>query len=292
MSLIDGEWSVYAATCVGVVVCFFVQMQIFRQNDILLDKADMAMGAGGGFHTFDTGPSRLRHFICHAVLSVELYEVPLLDRLPSHSHPSIDRFRLWQLPKLKDAVYIAMVPLFSIRVVSDAVTAVTLCVQLYDARTGFGRSIKLVNTLIIYAVNRFVLTTVVVIIQTIILIIRPESIWAMVIEFVSVHLYVNSFLATLNSRSHLRGLGSGDTVYDSSSRVRASTIHFASDRSRTSGVPSRVPDNNEDQRPANVDFKHAGSSGMETLVLSEFGGARKALAHSDHSDHSDHYLAV
>ncbi|THH04474.1 hypothetical protein EW146_g10166 [Bondarzewia mesenterica] len=188
-----------------------------------------------------------------------------------------------------------MVPLLSIRVVSDAVTAVTLCVQLYDARTGFGRSIKLVNTLIIYAVNRFVLTTVLAIIQLIILIIRPDTIWAMTLELISVHLYVNSLLATLNSRSHLRGLGDGDAgynSYNSSRRVPGGAIHFASGRPDTSAIPSRVLDVSEDQRLANVHFKNTGSSATETLVLSEFGGARKALAPSDHSDHSDHSLAV
>jgi len=30
MSLIDGEWSVYTATCIGVVVCFFVQIFFAR----------------------------------------------------------------------------------------------------------------------------------------------------------------------------------------------------------------------------------------------------------------------
>lgn len=70
-----------------------------------------------------------------------------------------------------------MIPLFCVRMLSDAVTATTLCVVLYDATTDFGRlvssifgprpathefynsSVKLVKTLIMYAINRFVLTT-------------------------------------------------------------------------------------------------------------------------------------
>ncbi|KAF9486718.1 hypothetical protein BDN71DRAFT_1594803 [Pleurotus eryngii] len=60
----------------------------------------------------------------------------------------------------------------------------TLCIILYDAR-GFTMSVRLIKTLIIYSMNRFLLTTLVVVAQTAILISKPESIWAMVIKFIS-----------------------------------------------------------------------------------------------------------
>jgi len=109
---------------------------------------------------------------------------------------------------LRGTVYVAMVPLFASRVAADCCTTVTLCILLYRTRPSFKSTMRLVTTLIIYAINRFILTTIVVIVQTIILLAQPDSIWAMTIEFVTVHLYVNSFLAALNSRNHLREIES------------------------------------------------------------------------------------
>ncbi|KAJ7576655.1 hypothetical protein C8J56DRAFT_1061919 [Mycena floridula] len=123
--------------------------------------------------------------------------------------------------------YIAMVPLFSIRVVSDSFTSISLCIILYDARPT-DKSSELVRKLIMYAMNRFVMTTqvfigfwslsltistpsnrIVVLVQTIVLVLKPETIWAIAIDLVSVEIYVNSFLSTLNSRNHLRDMGNG-----------------------------------------------------------------------------------
>ncbi|KAF8490196.1 hypothetical protein BU17DRAFT_72722 [Hysterangium stoloniferum] len=102
----------------------------------------------------------------------------------------ISVFQFWKTPsKLRDMVYVMMVPLFTSRVVADCCTTVTLCIVLYRTRPRF---------------KRFILTTIVVIVQTIILLAQPDTIWAMTIEFVTVHLYVNSFLASLNARNHLR----------------------------------------------------------------------------------------
>ncbi|KAH7890617.1 hypothetical protein F5I97DRAFT_50425 [Phlebopus sp. FC_14] len=178
MYLVQGEWSVYTATCVGVVVCFCVQI-FFARMIFHLTKGWRRIILTGILGFFIVAQIAFGIF-----LSCEL-----------------------------EAVYPAMVPLFFTRVASDTVTAITLCVVLYDSRTDFRRSSRLAKNLIVYSMNRFVLTTVVVIVQTIILIVKPQSIWAMVIEFVSVQLYANSLLATLNSRSYFRALGNGDANY-------------------------------------------------------------------------------
>ena len=71
-----------------------------------------------------------------------------------------------------------MIPLYCCRMASDTVTASTLCIVLYGTGADFGRyalfssalpaqmltnaspsSIRMVRTLIVYAVNRFLLTT-------------------------------------------------------------------------------------------------------------------------------------
>lgn len=249
LSLIDGEWSVYAATCVGVVSCFIVQIFFARM---------------------------IYHLTTHMwrLVLTTVFTILILGQVAFGVELSVKLFQIWQLPKLKAAVYVAMVPLFTIRVVSDAVTASTLCFTLYKTRPSQPRSIRLVNTLIVYAINRFVLTTVVVVVQTIILIVRPDSIWAMVIEFVSVHLYVNSLLATLNSRSHLRNMG---TDYISTARFSGFAVRGGSSRHATSTTDPRVLDVSRDARPLNVGLKRdATSSETQDLELADLDGKRNA----------------
>ncbi|KAF7326906.1 hypothetical protein MVEN_02584500 [Mycena venus] len=118
-------------------------------------------------------------------------------------------FKIWNPANLKSIVDVGLVPLYCIRVVSDAITAVVLCAVLHEASsrlTTFTGSKRVVKTLMVYAMNRFILTTIVVIIQTIVLLIKPDSIWAMVLDAITVHLYVNSLLATLNARQKLRSI--------------------------------------------------------------------------------------
>ncbi|THU98492.1 hypothetical protein K435DRAFT_964930 [Dendrothele bispora CBS 962.96] len=111
----------------------------------------------------------------------------------------------------------------------------------------------------IYAMERFALTTVVVVVQTIVLIAKPTSIWAMCIEFVTPQIYTNNFLATLNSRNHLRDI---DCVIDSwhisSIGVRNNVIDT---RPGTSQVMNISTDNGQ------LDVKHGGLA--ETLVMTD-----------------------
>ncbi|KAI0696991.1 hypothetical protein C8T65DRAFT_729542 [Cerioporus squamosus] len=180
--------SVYAATAIGVVTCFLVQC-FFARMIFTLTKGKWQM-----------------------IIGVTM-SLLIMAQLGFGIELSVKLFQIWDLFLLKETVYVAMIPLFCVRMASDAVTASTLCVVLYDATTAdFRSSVKLVKTLILYAINRFVLTTVLVVIQTIYLIIRPGEIWAMVLEFITVHIYVNSLLATLNARDHLRELGKNPTT--------------------------------------------------------------------------------
>ncbi|THU98503.1 hypothetical protein K435DRAFT_964938 [Dendrothele bispora CBS 962.96] len=248
LSLFDGEWSVYAATSVGVVLCFCIQMFFARMLYFLTKK-------------------RWR-LIVTSVLGVLI-----LGQVAFGIYLSYRLFSIWLLPNLHEMVYDAMVPLFVIRVLSDTITAVALCVILFDSRTGFSQSLKLIKTLMIYAMERFVLTTLVVLVQTIILIAKPTSIWAMVIEFVTAQLYTNSFLATLNSRNHLRDISRvGDSGYMSSSGVRSNVVDT---RPGTSQVMNISTDSSQ------FDVKYAGGVriGTETLVMTDLDTKK----HTDNS---------
>ncbi|KAF5372558.1 hypothetical protein D9758_005187 [Tetrapyrgos nigripes] len=238
--IIDGEWSVYAATSVGVVLCFCIQT-FFGRMLFLLTKG------------------KLRWFITPVLAALVLGQVAFGIYL------SYRMFSIWSLVNIHEMVYDAMVPLFVIRVASDTLTSVALCYVLFDSRTSFGKSRELIKTLIIYAMERFVLTTLVVLVQTIILVARPESIWAMVIEFVTAQLYTNSFLATLNSRNHLRGIGAnGDSKY-----ITSSNGGLRSNIDTRPGV--QVMNINGNNRPFDVKYANGVRIGTETLVMTDMG---------------------
>ncbi|KAJ6561090.1 hypothetical protein DFH09DRAFT_1160425 [Mycena vulgaris] len=211
LSLIAGEWSVYTAYALGIPICFLIQIY-FSRMVYLLTKPKWKLLVVITFGLLVAGQIGLGIYTC------------------------IELFRLWDLPKLQELVYPALVPLYSVRVISDTITAVSLCLVLYEATTQSVFKGKLFKTMIVYAMNRFILTTVAVTIQTCILIAKPTSIWAMVIEFITVHLYVNSLLATLNSRNNLRGIPT------TSRGIPTATIPDKDDCMPRFRVPSRYTD--------------------------------------------------
>ncbi|THU80885.1 hypothetical protein K435DRAFT_972575 [Dendrothele bispora CBS 962.96] len=200
LSLIDGEWSNYTAVTAGVVLCFCIQVFFARTLYFLTRKK-------------------------WRLIITSTLGVLILGQVVFGIYLSYRLFSLWQIPKLHEMVYDAMVPLFVIRVLSDTLTAVALCIVLIDSRTSFSQSLKLIKTLMIYAMERFVLTTFVVIVQTIFLIAKPNSVWAMVIEFVTPQVYINSFLATLNARNHLRNISTvADSWHISATGIRSNNV--------------------------------------------------------------------
>ncbi|KAH9834508.1 uncharacterized protein C8Q71DRAFT_769317 [Rhodofomes roseus] len=258
--IIDGEWACYAATSVGVLVCFLVQC--FFANTI---------------YQLMNGKWR----IIVAALMICL----ILAQLGFGITLSVKFFVIWKLSLLKETVYIAMIPLLCIRMTTDAVTAATLCIVLYDSSThsGFESSVKLVKMLITYAANRFVATTIIVVAQTIILIVRPSEIWAMVLGWVTVDIYVNSLLATLNAREHLRQIGKGSSM--------AVEPYVGSERSGLefrSGAANRLHDTVNQStslratlaEQVRIDFRSLGHSGGQSPELGDLDDKIKASEHA------------
>ncbi|KAJ7840595.1 hypothetical protein B0H14DRAFT_1056622 [Mycena olivaceomarginata] len=176
--LIQGEWSICASTAVSIPTCFLIEIFFARM-----------------LFRMTNGKWRIFILTVYGVLLPTQIAFVLMQYTPS--------FALWDIPKLHAVVYPAMVPVFLSRVVTDAFTSTTLCIVLYDSRTDYGRTMRLIRTLIVYAINRFILTTVVLVAQVIFLLLKPNSIAAIVMGYVTVHLYINSFLASLNARASL-----------------------------------------------------------------------------------------
>lgn len=128
--------------------------------------------------------------------------------------------------KLPEFTLSAAMPFALFAVLSDIFIAAALCVLLYGSRTGFQRTNTLVNTLMVYAINRCVLTSVVAVAEVIVFAVSPHSLWFLAIDFVVGKLYANSLLATLNSR---RSINSGSESIQS---LHMSDINFKEESRR------------------------------------------------------------
>ncbi|KAI6165850.1 hypothetical protein EDD17DRAFT_104222 [Pisolithus thermaeus] len=91
---------------------------------------------------------------------------------------------------------------------AEVLITTSLCTLLRGSRSDMPRMKHLLNTLIIYAVNRCLLTLPVVVAMAVL---GTDNLflWAAAFDFIVGKLYVNSFLASLNTRQHLRSRGSG-----------------------------------------------------------------------------------
>ncbi|KAJ3781173.1 hypothetical protein GGU10DRAFT_367598 [Lentinula aff. detonsa] len=92
-------------------------------------------------------------------------------------------------------------------VLTDIITASSLCYFLNKLRTGYRQSDSLVSTLIKYAINTGALTSVVSITTVILYNIMPNNLIFIGVFFILSKLYAISFMATLNTRRVIRGKG-------------------------------------------------------------------------------------
>ncbi|KAI6134453.1 hypothetical protein EDD17DRAFT_1882084 [Pisolithus thermaeus] len=104
----------------------------------------------------------------------------------------------------------ALIPCATALVLVEVLITLSLCILLYDSgsHSAFPRTKCLLNTLIIYAVNRCLLTLLVVLAELVTLVDNQDA-WAMGIDFNIGKLYVNSLLASLNTREYFRSQISG-----------------------------------------------------------------------------------
>ncbi|KAF8201343.1 hypothetical protein K438DRAFT_1965841 [Mycena galopus ATCC 62051] len=225
LSLVQGEWSVYTATAVSVPLQSYILLTAIAEIEML----DLLLLSHRNVYF-----ARMLVLLTNGrwrVFIATVYGILIPAQIAFGILVTYKLFALWDLSKLHSIVYPDMVPLFLLRVVTDAFTALTLCIVLYDAHMDFGKTRSLIRTLIVYSINRFILTTQVSCIprmntiishpatQCIIVDAQTQFLGAMAMEFVTGHLYINSFLATLNARSSLRKDDGVVEMNDNSFRV-------------------------------------------------------------------------
>jgi len=163
-----------------------------------------------------------------------------------------------QFHRLREVTFIAALPFAVAAILSDVLIAVTLCILLGSSRTEFEDTNSLINKLMVFAINRTLLTSVVAIAEVIVFVILPNSFYTFGIDFIIGKLYANSFLATLNSRqamsrSRPKGKQSITTDEDMSTSFRLGTaarrqVEVDMDAEET-GISSTMDDDRLHHRP-------------------------------------------
>ncbi|KAH7882565.1 hypothetical protein F5I97DRAFT_275141 [Phlebopus sp. FC_14] len=199
VALTSGIWSLFTSLAVNLCIAVLVQMYF----------------------------SVRIFYLCRSTVLRWVVTVPIVFLVLTHFGFGIETVVLMfikrQFNALPQITFYAATPFALTAVLSDICIATGLCVLLYGNRGPFLRTNRVVNTLIVYAINRCLLTSIVAVIEVIVFAVSPHSLWFLAIDFVIGKLYANSFLASLNSRSSLRGRGL-ETDYESSIRMRPAQL--------------------------------------------------------------------
>jgi len=120
-------------------------------------------------------------------------------------------FQIGEFSRLSEVTYDVALPFAIFSVLSDIAVAAALCILLQNSRTEYHSTNSILYRLIIFAINRCILTSVVAIAELIVFVRHPQSLWFLAMDFVIGKLYANSLLATLNTRRAISGRGLSDT---------------------------------------------------------------------------------
>ncbi|KAJ3566748.1 hypothetical protein NP233_g6806 [Leucocoprinus birnbaumii] len=198
-----GHWSLFMSVGFNVIIAFVVQCFFTRKIHLL---------CGPRFKWFITGIISLS-VLAHLVFGIETVVYLFIKK---------------ELSKLPEITLIAATPFAITAVLSDIFIAGALCWLLHGSKTNFKRTDTIISKLIIYAINRCLLTSVVAIGEVIAFSASPDTLWYLAIDFVIGKLYANSLLATLNSRQSVKA-----AVSDiSGNSVHLSDLEFGSGSSR------------------------------------------------------------
>ncbi|KAJ3503446.1 hypothetical protein NLJ89_g8429 [Agrocybe chaxingu] len=204
-ALRDGTWTVFSSIAINVIMAFIVQwyascllecalsdphsISFFTQRIFKLSPLDRRWWIAGviGFFVF-----------AHFVFGIQTVVYLFIKK---------------QFARLKEVALTSALPFGVSAIISDITIAAALCMLLRNSRTTFEDTNTVINRLIIFAINRCILTSAMAILETIVFTILPNSFYSLAIDFVIGKLYANSLLAVLNSRARLR---SGTTQEESS----------------------------------------------------------------------------
>ncbi|KAH8104822.1 hypothetical protein BXZ70DRAFT_1005324 [Cristinia sonorae] len=109
---------------------------------------------------------------------------------------------------------------------ADVIIAIAMVYYLSQKRTGIESTDSLVSTLMVYSVNTGLLTSILATSSVILfLTMQTNQIW-MVVFWIMGKCYVNSFLASLNSREGLRNIGNGGSGFEMRRRDQGPGVYM------------------------------------------------------------------
>lgn len=164
------------------------------------------MGAFIGFIVKSCFALRVWRFSGHNIWITGLIFIATLTQLGSSIWYTVVGFRLTSFIKIGSLFNIATISL-ALGAFTDILTALTLSWYLGKLKTGYQRSDSLVNRLIVYAINTGVLTSTCSAACLVCYDLMPKTYVFIACYFVLSKLYANSLMATLNTRTIMRGRG-------------------------------------------------------------------------------------
>jgi len=206
-ALAYGHWSLYVSVIANIVIASVVQ----------------------GFFTlriFQLCSQRIRWWVAGFIIILIIAHVGFgLETVAFF-------FMKQEFSKLSDITLVAAMPFAIFAVLTDIVIAIALCILLNENRTSFSRTNAIISTLMVYAINRCLLTSVVAIVEIIVFAAAPKSLWFLAIDFCIGKLWANSLLATLNSRNFVNG--NGDHSINTTTRI--SNLEFSDQSTGVTGT--------------------------------------------------------
>ncbi|KAI0092191.1 hypothetical protein BDY19DRAFT_586245 [Irpex rosettiformis] len=128
---------------------------------------------------------------------------------------------LWDFESFKN---VSTIPMVAFQVAADVSVAASVCYALpRPSRQSFRQSREAIQTLVVYAVSRGILTSFAAIVELVGLTIGSQGLWFAAADYIIAGLYMNSFLASLNSRNRIRQRMAG--VVNVDSQLPASINH-------------------------------------------------------------------
>jgi len=177
--LANGIWSLFASLGVNIIIALVVQSYFaLRIHKLCSEKKKWWVSSFIGLTV-------LAHF-CFGMETVVFFFVKR------------------EFSRLKEVTLNSVLPFGVLAILSDIFVAGALCILLHNHRSGFKETDSLINKLIVFAINRCILTTAMAVIEVIVFAVLPDSFYTFALDFVIGKLYANSFLAALNSRVALR----------------------------------------------------------------------------------------
>lgn len=213
LALLQGTWSLYTSIAVNVLVAFIVQCYYTRRIFTLSPAKHKR------WILVVIGLSVLAHFFLGIEMVVYLFIKKTFTRLT----------------QLKFRTFL---PFLIIASTSDVLIAVALCILLASDRSDFDDTHGPMNTVLVYGINRCVLTSVLAVIQVAISASLPDLFFPYAFGFVIGRLYANSLLATLNARPVMRNMFMGkrtSTSFRIATDMSTSLPHASSQETGTDG---------------------------------------------------------